>query len=373
MAKNELVIVALSGGVDSAVSALVLKNAGYQVECLHMSNWEDDGYCESAKDFQDARQVCQKLKLPLHRVNFSDLYKEKVFSNFLDECRLGRTPNPDVLCNKEIKFGVLWEYVKRLGGHKLATGHYARTVDSRNQTELHKGLDTEKDQSYFLHSVKTNSLKNVIFPLGDKLKTEVRALARTALLPVSEKKDSTGICFIGERPFAKFLSEYFPDNPGNIKDLKGRTLGTHQGLQYYTLGQRQGLGIGGLANQNGAPWYVTDKKLNTNELIVVQAKNHSSLFKIWLIASSVSWVNGPTPGLVEGAAIKCWAKSRYRQTDQPCTAILSKNETIEVYFEEPQRAMTPGQYVVLYQGTRCLGGATIDEIGMRDMSLGAAG
>ena len=373
MAKNELVIVALSGGVDSAVSALVLKNAGYQVECLHMSNWEDDGYCESAKDFQDARQVCQKLKLPLHRVNFSNPYKEKVFSNFLDECRLGRTPNPDVLCNKEIKFGVLWEYVKRLGGHKLATGHYARTVDSRNQIELHKGLDTEKDQSYFLHSVKTNSLKNVIFPLGDKLKTEVRALARTALLPVSEKKDSTGICFIGERPFAKFLSEYFPDNPGNIKDLKGRTLGTHQGLQYYTLGQRQGLGIGGLANQNGAPWYVTDKKLNTNELIVVQGKNHSSLFKNWLKASSVSWVNGPTPGLVEGAAIKCWAKSRYRQTDQPCTAILSKNETIEVYFEEPQRAMTPGQYVVLYQGTRCLGGATIDEIGMRDMSLGAAG
>jgi tRNA-specific 2-thiouridylase len=372
MVEKELVIVALSGGVDSAVSALLLRNAGYRVECLHMSNWEDDGYCESAKDFQDARRICQQLNLPLHRVNFTDLYKKRVFSHFLDECRLGRTPNPDVLCNKEIKFGALWEYAKRLGGHKLATGHYARTVNCQGQLELHKGLDPEKDQSYFLHAVKTKSLTNVLFPLGDKLKSEVRDLARSALLPVSEKKDSTGICFIGERPFSKFLSEYVPNNPGKIKDLNDQILGEHQGLQYYTLGQRQGLGIGGLANQGGGAWYVSNKKLGTNELIVVQGNNHPSLFKNWLKASAASWVNDSSLGLPDTTPVKCWAKSRYRQTDQACTAILHKHDTIEVYFDKPQRAITPGQYVVLYQGTRCLGGATIDETQMRNISLGAA-
>ena len=373
MAEKELVIVALSGGVDSAVSALLLCNAGYRVECLHMSNWEDDGYCESAKDFQDARRICQQLNLPLHRVNFSEPYKKKVFSHFLEECRLGRTPNPDVLCNKEIKFGVLWEYAKRLGGHKLATGHYVRKVSCRGQLELHKGLDPEKDQSYFLHAVNSKNLNNVLFPLGDKLKAEVRDLARSALLPVAEKKDSTGICFIGERPFAKFLSEYLPNNPGEIKDLNGQILGEHQGLQYYTLGQRQGLGIGGLANQSEDAWYVSRKQLDTNELIVVQGKNHSSLFKNWLKASAASWVNEPSLGWLDGTAVRCWAKSRYRQTDQACTAVRGKHDTIEVHFKKPQRAITPGQYVVLYQGTRCLGGATIDETQMRDISLGAAG
>ena len=216
MNDDQLVIVALSGGVDSAVSVLLLRDAGYHVQCLHMTNWEDDGYCESAKDFHDARRVCEHLGLTLHRVNFSDNYKQQVFTHFLDEYRLGRTPNPDILCNKEIKFGVLWKYAKRLGGQWLATGHYAQALSRCNKTELHKALDESKDQSYFLHTLQSDNLTNVLFPLGLKTKSEVRKIALKSLLPVAEKKDSTGICFIGERPFAEFISQYFQDKPGKI-------------------------------------------------------------------------------------------------------------------------------------------------------------
>ena len=366
-------IVALSGGVDSAVSALLLREAGHRVECLHMSNWEDDGYCEAAKDFQDARRLCRQLRLPLHRVNFSDEYKERVFARFLDEFRRGRTPNPDVLCNREIKFGVLREYAERLGGRWLATGHYARVERAGERFDLHKGRDPGKDQSYFLHAVEANDLTNVLFPLGGKLKTEVRDSARKAALHVAEKKDSTGICFIGERPFARFLGEYLPSAPGEIKDPEGRTLGTHQGLAYYTLGQRQGLGIGGLADRPQEAWYVADKNLDANELIVVQGTQHPRLYQDWLTASAMHWINGPPPGWSEGAALQCRAKTRYRQPDQACTAVAGPGDTVEVRFQQPQRAVTPGQYVVLYQGSRCLGGATIDAAAMRSGALEAAG
>ena len=368
-----LVIVALSGGVDSAVSALLLREAGYRVQCLHMSNWEDDGYCEAARDFQDARRVCRGLGLPLHRVNFSQAYKERVFEKFLDEYRLGRTPNPDVLCNREIKFGVLWEYAKRLGGDKLATGHYARLEHSGERVELHKGRDPGKDQSYFLHAVRAVDLTNVLFPLADKLKSEVRDIARKAALPLAEKKDSTGICFIGERPFAEFLGQYLPVTPGEIKDPEGRSLGRHRGLPYYTLGQRHGLGIGGLADRADDAWYVAAKNTATNELIVVQGKNHPRLFQNWLMASAMHWINGPPPGWLEGAALKCRAKTRYRQPDQTCTVVAGPNETVEVAFDTPQRAVTPGQYVVFYQGSRCMGGATIAAAGTRSDTLEAAG
>ena len=356
-----LVIVALSGGVDSAVSALLLREAGYRVQCLHTSNWEDDGYCDAAKDFQDARRICRQLELPLHRANFSAQYKERVFAEFLQELRHGRTPNPDVLCNREIKFGTLREYADRLGGRWLATGHYARLKRTGGErVELHKGRDEDKDQSYFLHAVEARDLTKVLFPLGGRLKSEVRDIARDAGLPVAEKKDSTGICFIGERPFARFLGEYLPTNPGEIKDLEGRTLGTHKGLAYYTLGQRRGLGIGGLAGLPPGAWYVAEKNREANELIVVQGSNHSRLYQDRLTATPMHWINGPPPGWSEGTPLECRAKTRYRQPDQACTAVRSGNGGLELRFDQPQRAVTPGQYVVLYQGSRCLGGARIE-------------
>ncbi len=373
MTEDGLVIVALSGGVDSAVSALLLREAGYRVQCLHMSNWEDDGYCEAAKDFQDARRFCRQLDLPLHRVNFADEYKERVFEQFLDEYRAGRTPNPDVLCNREIKFGALREYVRRLGGQWLATGHYARLEGSAERVELHKGRDPNKDQSYFLHAVEESDLTNVLFPLNDRLKRDVRGIARRASLPVAEKKDSTGICFIGERPFAEFLGQYLPTNPGEIRDLEGRTLGTHKGLAYYTLGQRQGLGVGGLADHPQGAWYVAGKNAAANELIVVQGKNHPALFQDSLTTQSIHWINGAPTGWSEGIALKCRAMTRYRQPDQACTALGGPHGTLRVRFAQPQRAVTPGQYVVLYQGSRCLGGATIESAEMRSSPLEATG
>src|SRR5262245_42013147 len=255
-----LTIVALSGGVDSAVAALLLKQAGHDVQCLHMTNWEDDGYCDNARDFQDARRVCQRLGVPLHRVNFAREYREQVFASFLDEHRRGRTPNPDVLCNREIKFGVLRRYARRLGGDALASGHYARLAPATDGSpSLFKARDASKDQSYFLHAVAPADFADVLFPLGELTKTEVRALARDARLPVAEKKDSTGICFIGERPFAEFLAHYLPPSPGAIVDEHGRTLGRHDGLAYYTLGQRHGLHIGGVAHTLEQPWYVAKK------------------------------------------------------------------------------------------------------------------
>ena len=361
MNSDGLVIVALSGGVDSAVSAMLLRDAGYRVECLHMSNWEDDGYCEAAQDFQDARRVCRHLDLPLHRVNFSSQYKERVFADFLDELRRGRTPNPDVLCNREIKFGTLWRYARRLGGEWLATGHYARLErGGHGQVELHKGRDSSKDQSYFLHALEESDFRQVQFPLGEKLKGEVRELARDAGLPVAKKKDSTGICFVGERPFSRFIGEYLPTNPGAIKNPEGRTLGIHQGLAFYTLGQRRGLGIGGQSDCPEGAWYVARKNLDDNELIVVQGTRHPALYQDQLTSAPTHWINEPPSEWSGGLPFACRAKTRYRQPDQACTVTRLRQDGLRLQFERSQRAITPGQYVVLYRDSRCLGGARIE-------------
>ena len=365
MNSSELVIVALSGGVDSAVSAMLLRDMGWRVECLHMSNWEDDGYCEASRDFQDARRVCGHLGLPLHRVNFSAQYKERVFSDFLDELRRGRTPNPDVLCNREIKFGTLWKYARRLGGKRLATGHYARLkLADGDRVELHKGRDAGKEQSYFLHALEERDFRQALFPLGGKLKSDVRKLARDAGLPVAEKKDSTGICFVGERPFSRFIGEYLPTNPGAIKDPEGRTLGEHQGLAFYTLGQRRGLGIGGQADCPEGAWYVARKDVHANELIVVQGTEHPALYQDRLTSGPMHWINEPPREWSADAPFTCGAKTRYRQPDQACSVTRGRHGGVRLQFEQPQRAVTPGQYVVLYQGSCCLGGAKIDSAEM---------
>ncbi len=355
------VILGLSGGVDSAVAAVLLRRAGADVHALHMTNWEDDdGYCSAAEDLQDARLVCEQLDIPLHHVNFAQQYRDQVFSYFLDEYRAGRTPNPDVLCNREIKFGVFREHAKRLGSDLLATGHYARSGTIGGHGALWKGADSDKDQSYFLHAVSAEALAETVFPLGDREKGEVRAIARDAGLKIHDKKDSTGICFIGERPFREFLSRYLPANPGPIRSREGEPLGTHSGLMYYTLGQRQGLGIGGRQAHAGEPWYVVAKDLDDNALIVAQGDD-DALYSRRLTAGPVHWV-GP-PALQTGKSLRCSAKIRYRQTDQDCVVSLADDARVTVEFAKLQRAVAPGQYVVLYDGERCLGGAAIDSSG----------
>ncbi|HEY5623453.1 MAG TPA: tRNA 2-thiouridine(34) synthase MnmA [Gammaproteobacteria bacterium] len=372
MTSTATAIVGLSGGVDSAVAALLLRDRGYDVQCLHMSNWEDDGYCDNAREFQDARTVAETLGLPLHRVNFADEYKEQVFEQFLSELEAGRTPNPDVLCNRQIKFGEMRRYAHRLGGRYLATGHYARIRRNDEAVQLLKGQDADKDQSYFLHAVDAGELDDVIFPLGELTKLEVRRLARESGLAVADKKDSTGICFIGERPFAEFLGEYLPEDPGPIKSLGGDTLGEHRGLAYYTIGQRQGLGIGGIANRRSEPWYVVSKDRERNALIVVQGGNHPNLFTDCLRATRAHWVNGEPAALRAGRQLRCRAKTRYRQPDQPCSVVRTGADDLEVIFETPQRAVTPGQYVVFYADDVCLGGATIESATLRGADLEAA-
>ncbi|HEX7081213.1 MAG TPA: tRNA 2-thiouridine(34) synthase MnmA [Gammaproteobacteria bacterium] len=368
------VIVALSGGVDSAVAAWLLREAGHDVECLHMTNWEDDdGYCDAARDFHDARRVCRLLGVPLHRVNFAREYRERVFARFLEESRRGRTPNPDVLCNREIKFGVLRRYARRLGARALATGHYARLDTAGGRPLLLKGRDRGKDQSYFLHAVHEEDLEDVLFPLGDLTKDEVRGIARRARLPVAEKKDSTGICFIGERPFAEFLARFVAAQPGPIRAIDGTMLGTHRGLAFYTLGQRRGLGIGGVAARANAPWYVVEKNLERNELLVAQGHDHPALLCQRLRATGLHWINGPPRGWDDGAPLVCSAKTRYRQRDQRCATVRTGSDAIEVTFEQPQRAVTPGQYVVLYDGERCLGGAVIDVAERVDAGIASTG
>ena len=362
MNNDDLIIVALSGGVDSAVAALILKEKGYRVEALHMTNWEDDGYCESAKDYKDANQICKHIGIDLHRVNFSNKYKKSVFKDFLNEYEMGRTPNPDILCNRNIKFGVLQEYIKRLGGKYLATGHYAKALLNKNTSYLLKGKDTNKDQSYFLHAVNSCDLKNVIFPLGDKHKEEVRVLAENNGLHVAKKKDSTGICFIGERPFAKFLRDYIKENPGYIRDEHGNIIGEHIGLPYYTIGQRQGLRIGGKSMYDEKPWYVAEKHTKSNSIVAVQGSDNPLLFKKKLVTlPSCHWINNPPIELKTGKFFKCKAKIRYRQNDQECQIKALKNHSIEVEFESLQRAITPGQYIVFYKNEYCLGGAIIDK------------
>ena len=363
---NRRVILGLSGGVDSAVAAVLLQQAGADVHALYMSNWEDDdSYCTAAEDLQDARRVCEQLDIPLHHANFSQQYRDQVFGYFLAEYRAGRTPNPDVLCNREIKFGVFRDHAKRLGGEFLATGHYARIDQIDNETVLLKAADPSKDQSYFLHAVSHDALAETLFPLGELQKSEVRELARKHGLTVHDKKDSTGICFIGKRPFREFLSTYLPANPGPIRTPDGNEVGSHHGLAFYTLGQRQGLGIGGRSDAAASPWYVVDKQFDDNALIVAQGED-PLLFAASLRATAASWIGKPPAGLASG--YRCSAKIRYRQADQACTVTDIDDGAVEVRFDEPQRAVAPGQFVVFYSGDRCLGGATIDRVLTRPIS-----
>ena len=353
------VICALSGGVDSAVAAWRLLEAGCEVECLHMTNWEDDGYCDASREFQDARAIADRLGVKLHRVNFSREYYRDVFEDFLLSHRRGETPNPDVLCNRYIKFGVMLRYAQRLGGATLATGHYAQVERDAGTVHLKRAADQAKDQTYFLHSVLTESFQTVQFPLGDLEKPVVRQMARSAGLPVAEKRDSTGICFIGERPFAQFLAEFIEDQPGPIVDEHGNRLGEHRGLAFYTLGQRQGLEIGGLSGLPASPWYVAAKLVASNELVVVQGHDHPLLFQDRVIAEAPNWIGAPPVGLADGHWVQATARSRYRQPDSPCRIRQAAENRIEAHFDTPQRAVTPGQFLVVYQQERCLGGGLI--------------
>ena len=356
------VVLGLSGGVDSAVAAIMLKEQGADVHALHMTNWEDDdGYCTAAADLQDARQACEQLDIPLHHVNFAREYRDRVFRYFLDEYRAGRTPNPDVLCNREIKFGVFREYAHRLGGSLLATGHYARNRHSNGRTQLLKAADRSKDQSYFLHAVSEEALAETVFPLGEMHKEEVRDIARNYGLALHDKKDSTGICFIGERPFREFLATYLPANPGSIQTTDGRVVGEHRGLMYYTVGQRQGLGVGGRRGTADAPWYVADKNLEDNVLIVVQGE-HDLLFSDHVQTAAPAWINEPPSQLDSGRPFGCQVKVRYRQPDQDCLLNACSDGGLELSFELLQRAVAPGQFAVFYDGERCLGGAVIERV-----------
>jgi len=349
------VIVGMSGGVDSSVAALRLLEAGHDVHGLFMTNWEEDeeAYCTAAQDFQDAREVCGLLSIPLHRVNFAADYRKRVFGYFLREYRAGRTPNPDVLCNREIKFGACFEYARRLGATKVATGHYART-DSDGR--LLRAADEAKDQTYFLLGVDAATLRDTLFPIGDMQKQDVRQIADQHGLPNHAKPDSTGICFIGERPFREFLSQYLPEQPGEIVTEQGEVLGEHRGLMYYTIGQRQGLGIGGRSAMAEAPWYVAAKDLPHNRLVVVQGHDHAALMSQGLMAVDAHWIAGGAPA----PQMHCQARIRHRQSLQPCE-FRQTPEGLEVRFERPQRAVSPGQFIAFYLAEECLGGAVIDQ------------
>lgn len=346
------VVVGMSGGVDSSVAALLLKREGHEVLGLFMKNWgEDDEYCRAREDFVDAAAAADVMGIDLEAVDFSAEYKDRVFADFLREYSAGRTPNPDVLCNAEIKFRAFLDHAMRLGAERIATGHYARVEVSGNAFQLLKGTDPTKDQSYFLHRLTQEQLCRVIFPVGGLKKVEVRRIAREAGLPNHAKKDSTGICFIGERPFREFLNRYVAKAPGPIIDDSGRKLGEHIGLAFYTIGQRKGIGVGG----PGEPWYVAQKRMETNELIVVQGHDHPLLLKRSLEALEASWIAGTPPAAPSAHA----AKTRYRQADAPCTLSRVMDSGIRVDFESPQWAVTPGQSVVLYDGESCLGGGVI--------------
>lgn len=351
------VIVGLSGGVDSAVAAWLLQQQGFVVEGLFMKNWEDDdrdGVCAAAEDLADARAVCEQLEIPLHKVNFAQDYWARVFSHFLEEYRAGRTPNPDILCNREIKFRAFLEYALALGADYIATGHYARIHAQDNHYALYTGLDAGKDQSYFLYTLGQRALSKSLFPLGELHKTTVRELALQAGFGNARKKDSTGICFIGERHFREFLQRYLPAQPGEIVTPEGRVIGSHQGLMYYTIGQRQGLGIGGQKDASETPWYVVDKVLTDNQLVVAQGHDHPRLLHTRLQAHDVHWISGHPLD----APLHCQAKIRYRQQAQPCT-VIPHADGVTVQFAQAQRAITPGQSVVFYQQDQCLGGGII--------------
>lgn len=356
------IIVGISGGVDSAVAALLLKQQGHQVTGLFMKNWEgddDDQYCSAAEDLADAEAVCQKLDIPLETANFAGEYWRDVFSHFLDEHLAGRTPNPDILCNREIKFKAFLQLAEQLGADCIATGHYAGIRQQGSLFQLSMASDHNKDQTYFLYMLDQQQLSKAMMPLCGLEKPAIRQLAADHGLPVADKKDSTGICFIGERPFKAFLQEYLPDQPGDIVDTDGTCIGRHSGLMYYTIGQRQGLGIGGSKNHSEAPWFVADKQISSNRLLVVQGNDHPLLYDDRLVGIDSHWIAGEPPA----QQFNCLARNRHRQPLQACQVTLSKDQQVEVLFETPQRALTPGQSVVFYLDDICLGGAIIDQVG----------
>ena len=356
------VIVGMSGGVDSSVAALLLKAQGYDVSGLFMKNWEEDdseGLCSAAEDLADAQSVCDQLDIPLHTVNFSAEYWDRVFEYFLEELEVGRTPNPDVMCNKEIKFKAFLDHARTLGADYIATGHYVGNITCHDNHYLVKGSDNNKDQSYFLYALNQKQLSHALFPLANISKKEVRAIAERENFTNHDKKDSTGICFIGERNFNQFLKRYLPEDPGDIVTPDGDIIGKHNGLMYYTIGQRQGLGIGGSTEGNGQPWYVADKDIKNNKLVVVQDHDHPLLLADSLLAEDMHWITEQAPEL----PFKCKAKTRYRQSDQDCTILMCNdhNEYV-IVFDEQQRAITPGQSVVFYLDDQCLGGAVINRV-----------
>ena len=352
--KRGRVVVGLSGGVDSAVSALLLKQQGWEVIGVFMNNWEEtdeNGVCTAVDDWGDVRDVCDRIGIPYYSVNFAKEYMDRVFSYFLEEYRKGRTPNPDVLCNREIKFRAFLDLALQLDAEKMATGHFVRTDETGH---LLRGVDPDKDQSYFLYMVHDEQLRKAVFPVGGMTKKEVRRIAAENGLPVSAKKDSTGVGFIGERNFKAFLKTYLPAQPGDMVTPEGMRVGRHDGLMYYTLGQRRGLGIGGCGD--GRSWFVVGKDLDANRLIVAQGEDHPLLYTTRAVCSDVTWVAEPLP---EGVPVACTCKYRYRQADQPVEALL-EGDRLTLRSPVPQRAVTPGQSAVLYQGERCLGGGIVD-------------
>jgi tRNA-specific 2-thiouridylase len=356
------IVVGMSGGVDSSVAALLLKKQGYNVIGVFMKNWDEpdeNGICTATEDYEEAVRVCNQLEIPYYSVNFVKEYWDRVFTYFLEEYKRGRTPNPDVLCNKEIKFKMFLDYAMKIGADYLATGHYARVRRQDGKTHLHKGVDLGKDQSYFLCALNQTQLSKAIFPIGNMEKREVRQLAEEAGLTTAQRKDSTGICFIGERNFKEFLGNYLPAQPGEIRNLEdpNQLLGEHDGLMYYTLGQRKGLGIGG-GFGSGDPWFVADKDLKNNILYVVQGDKNPALYSKGLTATDINWVAGQPPA----KQFACQAKFRYRQPDQGVQVEVTGETTCKVLFDKPQKAVTPGQFVVFYDGDECLGGGPIEDV-----------
>lgn len=359
MNAQKTVVVGMSGGVDSSVTALLLKQQGYRVIGVFMKNWEEkdeNGVCRSAIEYEDVIRVCEKIDIPYYSINFVKEYQEHVFSHFLTELKAGHTPNPDILCNREIKFKVLLEKALELGADFLATGHYAQTEKKDNEQHLLKGIDPNKDQSYFLYTLQAKTLEKVMFPIGGMLKSELRKLAREHELSTADKQDSTGICFIGERNFKQFVSQYITFTPGNFETLAGKKIGKHDGVAYYTIGQRKGLGIGG----EGDAWFVVGKDIARNVVYIEQGTQHPGLYCDELTATEMSWVS---PHGAPPLPFKCHAKVRYRQTDQACTIHKIENGRIFVSFDVPQRAVTPRQSIVFYDEQTCLGGAMIEKAG----------